>query len=303
MKEKDFTRYSYENHEELYKNSYTEDVITKTFELYDKGDILNDWYLQKSKSHLDPVLEAYPKSTWLTVGDGLLGVDARYIQQKGLNVLATDISPYLLERAKNVGFIEQYQQENAEALSFDNNSFDFCFAKETLHHLPRPYLGFYEMVRVAKKGVFIIECCDDLSHSLIRNLSRKIRLLKNKLYKKIPQYYESSGNYVYGFSEREFEKMALGLNIPCLAIKPYNYYYLSALNVLRSEVKDISITLKKLEKLCAHRDLLCKLHIRPPMFIYAIFFKEEPDEKLSIALKKAGYNFLDLPKNPYLKAK
>ena len=35
---------------------------------------------------------------------------------------------------------------------FEDNSFDIVFTKESMHHWPRPYLGIYEMLRVAAKS-------------------------------------------------------------------------------------------------------------------------------------------------------
>ena len=50
-----------------------------------------------------------------------------------------------------------YEIENMEALSYKSSSFDLVFVKEALHHVPRPILGLYEMLRVAKKAVIFIE--------------------------------------------------------------------------------------------------------------------------------------------------
>jgi len=88
----------------------------------------------------------------LTVGDAY-GHDANYLIDNGVqNVIASDISDEFLAVSKEVGIVEQYSAENAENLSFENNSIDYILCKETYHHFPRPYAALYEMIRVAKKG-------------------------------------------------------------------------------------------------------------------------------------------------------
>ena len=42
-------------------------------------------------------------------------------------------------------------------MTFEDESFDFVLIKEALHHCPRPNLAISEMLRVAKKGIFINE--------------------------------------------------------------------------------------------------------------------------------------------------
>jgi SAM-dependent methyltransferase len=53
-----------------------------------------------------------------------------------------------------------YREENCEALPFPSRSFDLVFCKEGLHHLPRPVLGLYEMLRVCRRAVVFVEPYD-----------------------------------------------------------------------------------------------------------------------------------------------
>jgi ubiquinone/menaquinone biosynthesis C-methylase UbiE len=95
---------------------------------------------------------------WLTIGDGRLGLDSIRIRSLGFNeVLATDISPHLLDIAKSKGLIKDFKIENAEKLSFEDESFDYVFCKESLHHFPQPYKALYESLRCARKGLILIE--------------------------------------------------------------------------------------------------------------------------------------------------
>jgi SAM-dependent methyltransferase len=42
---------------------------------------------------------------------------------------------------------KNFQKENAEQLSFEDESFDFVLCKEAYHHFPRPMIALYEMIR------------------------------------------------------------------------------------------------------------------------------------------------------------
>lgn len=90
-------------------------------------------------------------SSWVTIGDGRFGLDAIGIRRLGFkSVLPTDIGEALLRKAKAQGLIADYAVENAESLSFPDNSFDLAFCKESYHHCPGAPLVLYEMLRVAR---------------------------------------------------------------------------------------------------------------------------------------------------------
>ena len=50
-----------------------------------------------------------------------------------------------------------YELANAEALPYPGRSFDLVLCKEALHHLARPVLGFYEMLRVCRHRAVFLE--------------------------------------------------------------------------------------------------------------------------------------------------
>lgn len=60
-----------------------------------------------------------------------------------------------------------YCQENSECLRIPSKSYDLVICKEGIHHLARPYLGVYEMLRVSKSGVIFIEPGSTLIGSLL----------------------------------------------------------------------------------------------------------------------------------------
>jgi len=111
-------------------------------------------------------------SSWLTIGDGRWGLDSIRIKEYGFSdVLPTDISEVLLLESKKNGKIANYSVENAEKLSFADNQFDYVFCKESYHHFPRPYIALYEMLRVAKKGIFLIEPNDSFGIAVEQYMS------------------------------------------------------------------------------------------------------------------------------------
>ena len=151
-----FQEKSYERHSEHFKEYCTGGAKEKHAKTWFEKDTVDAWRHQRMYQILDPILKV-KSSKWLTVGDGRYGKDAKYIIDNGCEALATDISDALLQEAKNIGYINEFKKENSESLSFDDSKFDYVFCKESYHHFPRPMLALYEMLRVASKGVILIE--------------------------------------------------------------------------------------------------------------------------------------------------
>jgi len=254
---------------------------------------VNRWRLERLYKCVDPLLKMFPYSEWLTVGDFYYGSDAQYIQSKGFKVVASDVDDHFLKKGKEIGYIENYSKENIESLSFDDGQFDFVLCKETLHHLPRPYIGLYEMLRVSKVGVVLIEPYDRfLNASSIEKLGNwMLKKLKGRMH----DLYEPSGNYKYPISKREIEKIALGLNLPCVAYKTISDYYRDNLGIEFKEKDDP--VLKKVKRQIVLRDYLWKFRIFPPTFLVAIIFKTDINPKI---LRANGYVVISLTRNPYL---
>jgi SAM-dependent methyltransferase len=254
---------------------------------------INRWRYERLYKCIDPLLRMYPKSEWLTVGDFYYGTDAQYLQSKGHKAVATDIDDYFLKKGKEIGYIENYSRENVESLSFDDESFDFVLCKETLHHLPRPYIGLYEMIRVSKVGIILIEPYDRLINATL------VEKIGNWLLKKIKggihDLYEPSGNYKYSISKREIEKIALGLNLPHVAFKYLNDYYRDGLGIEFKE-KDDKV-LNKIKNQILFRDILWKFRLFPPTFLVSVIFKIDVNTN---SLLDEGYEITRLTTNPYL---
>ncbi len=262
------------------------------------------WRFDRMYRLLDPLLESEPDAKWLTVGDGRYGCDAKYMQDKGIDVLATDITDKLLKEAKEMGYVKKYRQENAESLSFKDSEFDFVLCKEAYHHFPRPMIALYEMLRVAAKGVVLIEPTDSyisygFSYQLFRYL---VNLGKTLVGKKVEKhaFEEGTGNYVYGISRREIEKVALGMNYRVVAFRGINDFYEKGVEYEKLAAK--GRLYRKVKFRIALLNILAKIRLYEPVLTVAILFKDEPAQRLADDLRNAGYDVILLPENPYVHA-
>lgn len=153
MPNDDFHKLSHDVHEHIYEGARP----ARLMETWKRDTTVDAWRHNRMYRCLDPLLSRFPGSRWLTVGDGRYGTDAHYLETHGVQAIATDISDTMLRRAKEDGFIKEYSKENAEKPSFGDGTFDFALCKEAYHHCPRPMLAVYEMLRVARSGIVLIE--------------------------------------------------------------------------------------------------------------------------------------------------
>lgn len=264
-------------------------------ELYEHGrtwlqdDTVDAWRHKRMYKTIDPLLLNDTDAKWLTVGDGRYANDAYYIKQKGLEVLATDICEILLEKAKELGRISEYKKENAENLSFKDEQFDFVLCKEAYHHFPRPMLALYEMLRVTKKGVVLIEPNDPC------NICRNPAEFWNVISKH--NAFEQK-NYIYTISAREMIKVALGLNLPTVAFIGFNDSYIKGVEY--EKLSDDSELFKKIKAGIEEKNRMREQHVLSYEYLTAIIFKEQPNEKTRVDLNNQGFKVIDLPRNPML---
>jgi len=294
---------SYQKHENWYNTHFPTDE-DKAIHL-EKNDAktqsLNNWLQNIFFSCIDPLLNKAGQE-WLTVGDAY-GFDAQYIQAKGQKAEASDLNTDFLRISHQNGIIGNYSAQNAESLSFSDNTFDYILCKETYHHFPRPYAALYEMIRVAKKGIVIIEPQDPVTKMpLLLGVLNILTKLNSSFTKKVWKNrfsYEPVGNFVYKISEREFEKFAAGLNLPVIAFKEINpNFYHQKLEGLTA-----SPTEKQFRKVSRKKrllDMLVKLSIIPGQVLSVIVFKEYPESAVLEDLKDQQYKIVHIPKNPYI---
>lgn len=301
-----FQEESYNKHGNWYNTLFpTEESKKAYFQKFKEADqnTINNWLQSIQFSCLDPLISVKGQA-WLTVGDAY-GLDANYIISNGNDntAHASDLKSDFLKVSEQEGFINSFSAENAEKLSFEDNRFDYVLCKETYHHFPRPYMAVYEMLRVARKGIMMIEPQDPvIKMPMFLFITNILAAINDKLVQKVWKNrfsYEPVGNFVYKVSEREFEKLAAGLNLRMVAFKRINsnFYYKGAETTMANpgNLKFLKLRIKKYIF-----DLLVKLKLCSSQVLTSLIFKETPDEQEQQKLKRAGYHLVHIPLNPYL---
>jgi ubiquinone/menaquinone biosynthesis C-methylase UbiE len=103
----------------------------------------------------------------LTVCGGVGGEGIFFLRSGFSNVTVSDFSSNSLEIAKILDSKLETIQLNTEAIDLPDNAYDLVVVQDGLHHLPRPSLGLTEMLRVAKKGIVVIEPYNSIVGNLI----------------------------------------------------------------------------------------------------------------------------------------
>jgi len=309
----------YEAQKSVRDNDKREDFI----ESWLKPGTVDAWRHTRMLSVLNPLLEVHSGASWLTIGDGRFASDTRYIlsQDPLADVTTSDISEALMAEALRRGLIQKYSIENCEMLNFPDDRFDFVLCKESFHHFPRPYVALYEMIRVARKAVVLIEPHDSVlaaekyqkyleftdgyisTKDILRALLRKFGLISlvrrfrgftgKAVYPDTMADFEEGGNFVYGISEREMEKVALGIGLPVIALSGMNDYYEEGVEF--EEVSSQSSLFKKVQAEIAKAE-----STKGPNVLRVILFRFFPDSKLASSMEKLGVKMKTLPVNPYL---
>lgn len=252
---------------------------------------------------LSPFLEQ--KSSWLTIGD-LHGLEANYLIRNDQDATASDISDLVLREASKEGLIKDFRTINVEKIDAPDNSFDYVMCREAYHHFPKAYVGLHEMIRCSRKATMIIEPIDILARMplllFLKNILDRINpRLINKLWRNRFSF-EPVGNYVYKVSEREIEKIAMGMGFPCVAFKRINF--MLNLKIEKSIMHQVPMNMRYWKKIQGRKrflDLLGYLGIIPFNHLCCVIFKQDPDDETLGKMKDAGYMILNLPANPYLK--
>ena len=267
-----------------------------------RSDTVDAWRHQRMRLPLRPIIKLDKEASWLTIGDGRFGTDAHFLLMEGAQqVHCTDISDTLLKIGQTRGFIQSFSAENAESLSFADNSFDFVYCKESLHHFARPYAALHEMFRVARQAVVLTEPRDTSIDK--EPLSLLKDLVKILLQKKIVQShgFESIGNYIFSISERELEKFMLGMHCSLVGFIGTNDVYLEGVEFVPLESQapaDIKIK-KKIISEIERLDRLCSMGLRKSTMLTAALFKAPPEKKLLKEMTSVGWEIKQLPVNPY----
>jgi SAM-dependent methyltransferase len=294
-----FQNESYKRHAQGFADDVIDPVRQRIAASWFDNTTANAWRDLRGYEIAD-YLGGVPSDSWLTIGDGRFGLDAIRLMARGVvNVLPTNLDPTLLQVSLDKGQIKDFRVENAERLSFADKSFDYAFCKEAYHHFPRPMIALYEMLRVTRKGVILSEPNDRVNSPARMIVAALKRVLGGGPRHMDRINYEEDGNYVYSISQREIEKVALGLDIPQVAFKGLNDHYVAGVefepcDAVRSRIY------RKMRLKVSFRDFLCRIGLDRPLLLMACIFHEGVTGEQRKRMLKNGWRIVDLPRNPYL---
>lgn len=300
----------YDRHPEEWQKCLNDENRIAVATTWMRKDTVDSWRHNRMRQKIDPFIDFDKESRWLTVGDGRFGTDANYIITKGGNAHATDFDSALLEIGSGQGFISSYGAENAENLSFANESFDYIFCKEAFHHFPRPWMAVYEMLRVAKEGVILIEPVDgflNANTSILQLVKRKTKnflkslLGTSKHNSQDIHFFEPIGNYIFTISLHECEKILLGMHYRYIAFIGINDYYQDGVEFCPIEggTSEEQQLRAKVFTNIAKADITSRRTGKYGLICIAMF-KKKPRQELIASLCLNGWQFKELPLNPYL---
>ncbi len=263
---------------------------------YTMPDSVDAWRHHRMHALVLPLIRQSPQATWLTIGDGNYGSDAHFLSRAGADVLASSLTVASLETAKELGYVPQIASVNAEAIPYPDNSFDYVFCKEAYHHFPRPAIAFYEMLRVARKAVIMIEPFEGNGRVLnwLKIVIKRILRGSENI-----EMFEKTGNFIYRISPTETRKMLIAMNCSNLAIRRFNDCFLpwaSTKPLGRSWASTVT------RAGIVFQNFLCRIRLLDYGLASVISFKEPLQPEMRRELHNAGYQVLDLPRNPFLRA-
>lgn len=283
-------RSSYERHAQLEERQADGSRMPACFTAPDTVDA---WRHRRMHELLNPLVEARPDAKWITLGDGSYGSDAYFLQSKGVDVLASSLTDHSLKIAADKGYLKKIAAVNAEQIPYEDEAFDFALCKEAYHHFPRPAIAFYEMLRVAKEAVVLIEPYDGPKRllDLIKEPMKKLLWGKSQTI-----HFEPSGNFIYRVHPQEMGKKLAAMGYAAVAYKTFNDIYLPRAGT--SKVGR-SLGYMAMRVVISLMDVCSVLHVLNPGLVTIMAFKEPLDDALALKLKRAGYRIKKVPRNPF----
>ena len=255
-------------------------------------DSVDNWRHTRMLAHARPLVEAMPSARWLTVGDGAYGSDAAYLRSVGADATASSLVTDTLEVAAERGYIGAYRAENAERMNLQDSEMDFVLCKEAYHHFPRPPIALYEMLRVARIGVVLIEPIDGTC--LLDGLKRGVKVL---LRGNTEMNFETSGNYIYRIDIDEIAKLMTAAGELFIAYRRFNDFYVSGLGEDKAAPGSRGLRLTRLG--IGVQDMLCRAGLLAWGLAATVVLKGQPYPEIVAALKRGGFTIRALPVNPY----
>ena len=165
--------------------------------------------------------------------------------------------------------------------------------------------------RVSKIGVVLIEPNDynissSVSPRLLPSFSQLWQSIKNEIkiaMGKKPYYhfgnYEESGNYVFSISEREIEKVALGIDLPTVIFRGQDDHYIEG--VEEEKIAQQGPLYQKVKKNIDSSESKSRKGFKNFGLLVAGVFKDELSGDCQQSLLHAGFTVKNLPRNPFVK--
>jgi ubiquinone/menaquinone biosynthesis C-methylase UbiE len=253
-----------------HEEAYSKRLMDRSVEMWLNNDNADYWGNTLPLEELRPLFKNMDQQNILTIGDGKGGKDGVFFQKLGHQVTVSDIAVDVLHEAHSRGIIDEYKQINAEAIDLEDGSYDYLFTKETLHHLPRPYVALYEMLRVAKKGIVLIEPF----------------LAGYEAGQLPPKEYEESGNYLYRFSTYELTMIARAMGLKSVIFGYGRMVHVKGAGTIKGE----ELTMFKRNTLVELDNLNKKFGKDHKSLLIAILLKDEMTPSLERLTLDAGFN-------------
>lgn len=187
-----------------YEKQYSEQAISRG---YDPEGDLWDWAKWYPLLVLEDFLPTLSGKSLVAICCGA-GRELSLFSKHGVLVTATDLTTKHLQPLVDEGCLASAESQDAERLSFPDESFDYGFVNAGLHHLLHPHAGLVELMRTSRQAAIFIESQDSLLHSMGKLMGRNAD-------------FEPAGNYVYRWSIREIQKIALSAHAHSFAVKTY----------------------------------------------------------------------------------
>ncbi|MFP5419636.1 MAG: class I SAM-dependent methyltransferase [Gammaproteobacteria bacterium] len=260
---------------------------------YTRPDSIDNWRHTRMLDLTRPIWASRPDSQWITVGDGRYGSDAAYLHSHGVSVVATSLTDERLKYAHEQGHIPAFQAENAEHISLQDNAVDFVLCKEAYHHFPRPPVALYEMLRVARVAVVLIEPLDNP-----RLLDGVKRLLKRIIRGDREMQFEPSGNFLYRLNIRELGKLMTAMGGQTMAFKGINDFFHARLGSHDAHGFNAGAVLTRLG--IALQNILSAMGLLGYGLGCVVVFKRGAGDDVLASLHSAGFQRVNLPRNPYV---
>ena len=280
------------NIEASYRRQAADDHALYMPSRYTAPDSVDNWRHTRMLSSAKTLVDAMPASHWLTVGDGNYGSDAAYLTSLGVRAVATSLVASSLKIAAEKGYIREYREENAERLSLGDGAMDFVLCKEAYHHFPRPPIALYEMLRVARVGVLLIEPI--VGKRLLNGLKT---LVKRAVRGDTETLFEPAGNFIYRLNIQEMAHLMTAAGEACIAYRRFNDFYMPGLGAERAVGWTRGHVLTRTG--VAAQDALARAGLLAWGLASVIVFKGMPPSTLLAALKSDGFTVQMLPANPY----